>query len=202
MQPSRPVDWQSKLTAALRQDPQKTGVLGVLALILVSLSMRALVGHAHPATAAGAAVAPPAATAVSAAAANPVNSAGAADDSIRAWLNSPIPSISRNDFRIKSDHFPPDTTKNAAANSSETMAKSLSLQADQNDKREAAIEALKADAAALRPSSIVMGSSPRAMINGELVREGDSVAGFRVLRIEARGVVLENMGIRLAVPME
>jgi hypothetical protein len=46
-----------------------------------------------------------------------------------------------------------------------------------------------------------MGPNPRAVINGELVGEGDVVAEFRVLKIEARRIVIEREGIRLEITM-
>jgi hypothetical protein len=40
------------------------------------------------------------------------------------------------------------------------------------------------------------------MINGSMVGEGEVVAQFRVLRIEARSVVVEREGIKLEIPMK
>ena len=50
--------------------------------------------------------------------------------------------------------------------------------------------------------STVMGAKPKAMINGELVGEGDVIAAFRVIRIEARRVIVEREGIRLEITMK
>jgi hypothetical protein len=43
---------------------------------------------------------------------------------------------------------------------------------------------------------------PKALIDGELVGEGDVVAGFRVLKIGARGIVIEREGIVLEILMK
>jgi hypothetical protein len=51
---------------------------------------------------------------------------------------------------------------------------------------------------------------PKAVLNGELVGIGDVVAStagearttFRVLKIEARRIIVEREGIKLAVPMK
>jgi hypothetical protein len=39
------------------------------------------------------------------------------------------------------------------------------------------------------------------MVNGELVGEGGVVADFRVLKIEARRLIVEREGIRLEIKM-
>ena len=45
----------------------------------------------------------------------------------------------------------------------------------------------------------MMGASPKALINGQLVGEGEVVAGFRVLKIEARRMIIEREGIQLEI---
>ena len=77
----------------------------------------------------------------------------------------------------------------------------MAQQADQKDKRENLIANYRAEAAKLRLQSTMMGSQPRAMVNGELVREGSVVASFRVEKIEARRIIVEREGIRLEIQM-
>jgi hypothetical protein len=196
--------WQSQLTSTLCQDPKKTGVLGFLILILLIVSSRMMIGGGHPSAAAGATAAPYAGGSTIAVP-TPAPKLDGTAASLREWLSTPIPSIGRNDFRAKSEYCSTDSTKTARAASDSSfwssLSKSLSVQADQKEKRDAAIADLKRQAAALRPTSTVMGPSPRAMIDGVLVREGDTVASFRVIRIEPLGIVVERQGIRLAVPM-
>jgi len=186
------------------QDPKKTGVLGALLLILVIVVGRVVIGQGHPNAAVGSMIAPAAAP-VRIIMPSPVPKVGGTAALLRAWLSGPVPKLSRNDFLLKSEYFPADTTKTAAALAPEGfwkgIEKYLSLQADQKGKREVVIANLKTQAAALRPSSTVMGPSPRAMVNGAIVREGDMVGGFQVLKIEAHGIVVEQGGIRLAIPM-
>ena len=40
------------------------------------------------------------------------------------------------------------------------------------------------------------------MVNGEMVHDGDNIAGFRVLKIEARQVIVEREGVKLALLMQ
>ena len=87
--------------------------------------------------------------------------------------------------------------------------KSMTARADQKRERQILIENLQLQAAQLKLQTTLMGtqaegpaSRPRAMINGGLVGEGDVVASFRVLRIEARRIVVEREGIKLEILMK
>src|SRR5205814_351400 len=82
------------------------------------------------------------------------------------------------------------------------LEKSLMLQADQRDKRENLLANYRAEAGNLRLDSIMMGPSPKAMIDGKLLAEGDVVASFRVLKIEPRRIIVEREGIRLEILMK
>ncbi|MBV8779989.1 MAG: hypothetical protein JO353_01200, partial [Phycisphaerae bacterium] len=53
----------------------------------------------------------------------------------------------------------------------------------------------------IRPQSTMLGASPRAMVNGTLVAEGESIGGFHLLKIEAHGIVVEQQGVVLEVSM-
>ena len=84
----------------------------------------------------------------------------------------------------------------------EKLAKSIDAQAEEQHKRENLIQNLRQQAGQLQLTSTVMGPRPKAMINGSMVGEGEVVAQFRVLRIEARSVVVEREGIKLEIPMK
>jgi hypothetical protein len=51
-------------------------------------------------------------------------------------------------------------------------------------------------------TSTLMGPHPKAMVNGQMVGEGEVVAQFRVTEIRARSVVVEREGIKLEIPMK
>jgi hypothetical protein len=78
----------------------------------------------------------------------------------------------------------------------------MALQADQRDKQENLRANFKTLAAKLRLESTMPGAQPRAMVNGELVGEGSVVAGFRVIKIEARRITIEREGIQLEIQMK
>jgi hypothetical protein len=50
-------------------------------------------------------------------------------------------------------------------------------------------------ASGLRLQAVMLGREPRAVINGSTLREGQSVEGFRLLRVERRHVDLDMDGV-------
>jgi hypothetical protein len=56
-------------------------------------------------------------------------------------------------------------------------------------------------AASLMLQSTVVGNSPLAVINGEIVRVGDRVESFLVVGIEARRVIVRKDGITVTLPL-
>lgn len=125
------------------------------------------------------------------------------------WSEGPVAPISRNLFTVRLEYFPvegPRTGVNTGNRGDDgfwgKLEKSLILQADQRDKRENQIANYKAEAARLKLQSTIMGPLPKALVNGELIGEGDVVASFRVLKIEARRVIIEREGIRLEIQMK
>jgi hypothetical protein len=53
----------------------------------------------------------------------------------------------------------------------------------------------------IRLQAVMLGSVPRALINGELRREGDVVANFRILRIEQRRIIVEKNGVHVELTL-
>jgi hypothetical protein len=92
----------------------------------------------------------------------------------------------------------------------DAVAKSLPSQADQKKERQILAENLQLKAAELKLQSTVLGPTPKALVNGELVSEGDVLASgsgesrtpFRVLKIEPRRIIVEREGIMLEIPMK
>jgi hypothetical protein len=204
------------LMAALRRDPKRAGILGVLSVVLLVLLLRAVIGNGGtPAGATGAPVPPPQATpgvaAHPAEFSNPAPLTGrraTIDAAVRQWLGQPLSPPLRNLFEVKLDYFPLDgsrpTSVSPAADSDfwDQLEKSLAWRADQRIKRETQIVAFMQEADQLRPTSTIGGPNPKAMINGALVGEGDVVASFRIIKIEARRILVEREGIRLEIPMK
>jgi hypothetical protein len=202
-----------KILTAVRNDPQKAGILTVLVSILLVLQIRLQMserdaGPAHAAanTAPDGADNPPAFGAVGPethASARPLDSAAA----MRAWMESPSAPLTRNLFEVELERFPHDGSAVPMANKDavgfwDELAKSMTFRADVKRERQILMENLARQASQLRLQSTIMGASPKAVIDGGLVGEGDVVASFRVLRIEPRRITVEREGIKLEIQMK
>lgn len=204
-----PSDNLERVKRLLGQDPRKVAILGTLIALLGLLIVRQITNAGPVAQASGAArTAAPA----DGAPADPgrenrasAATAGDPDGPVGRWLASAPTPLSRNPFLVKLDLFPPDVTRPQLPEESggfwDEVAKSLLDHADQQERKQELLSRLQEHAKALRVTSVLMGPKPRAVINGELVGEGDVVAGFRVLEIGPRRVVIEREGIRLEVTM-
>ena len=185
-------------------------MLALLVAVLAGLWGKMLLsgGHSAPASASGATLVP----SVQPAAGDSADKLKSQDttDLLREWLNKPLPeTVSRNMFDVKIDYYPMDSGHTAQDSRTindptfwDKLAKSIDAQADQQHKRENLIQNLRQQAGQLQVTMAVMGTHPKATINGEMVGEGEVVAGFRVLKIEPRSVIVEREGIRLEIPMK
>ena len=204
------------LPESVRDDPKKAGILGALLLVLVIVVLRYLLMGSGPTAAMGAgtesAVKKAEKKKADAKLVQPM--ALQASGATKLWLKEPITSVSRNLFAIRQEYYPSQTSKVAQKDKKITgfwdaIEKSQTQEADQKKRREILVENLQREAAKLHLQSTVMGPEPQAIIGGSLVKEGDVVASdnpkagvqFRVLKIEARRVIIEREGIKLELRM-
>jgi hypothetical protein len=190
-----------QLVKQAQTEPQKAAVLGVLLTIMIVMVVR-LGGGAAP-SAASASIAVPRGGGVT----NNLRPRLKTATGIAAlveWAGQPTrPALSRNLFVVSYDYFPQDGTKPVIVHVShgdgfwDQVAKSMALRADQKEARDVLRETIRQLAEKLNLQSTMMSASPKALVNGELVGEGDVVASFHVLRIEARKIVIECKGIVL-----
>jgi hypothetical protein len=194
----------------IKKDPKKAAVLGVLGLLLSGMWVRmAMNGQTQPKPAA-ASIANPAASSSKKKSGSPFSRTTSANttEALQGWLAKPIGPMSRNLFAIRMDHFPLAAGKSGSETATtqqtfwEALAKSVNTRADQMEKRQNLIQNLTDQASQLELQSIVMGAKPKALVDGELVGEGDVVASFRVLKIESRRIIVEREGIRLEIQMK
>ena len=203
-----------RISEALRKDSKKAAVLTFLVAVLGILWVRmAMKGHDGAKTANAATMGLPT-QGDSASPGTPDKSREAAA-ALRDWIDAPRAPLGRNLFAVNLDHFPqearPVTEEKAEVGGFwGELAKSMSYQADVRKERQILLENLQQQASQLRLQTTVMGARPKAVVNGEMVGEGQSVAcgsgdsrtEFRVLKIEARRIIIEREGIRLEVPMK
>ena len=205
----------NKAIAAVRKDPQKAAILTVLVAILGVLQVRlALKEKSGPSSATASTTS---ATSNNGASGGTAGSRADSRNALHAWLEQPSDSINRNLFAVNLDRFPQDSGKTASVGGRsplfwDELAKSMSQQADVRKERRVLHENLAQQASQLRLQSTMMGAQPKAVVNGGLVGEGDVVASgasgdtrsvtFRVLKIEARRIIVEREGIKLEIQMK
>ncbi len=201
----------AKLLEAAKADPKKATVLVVLVTVLGTMWIRMAFGDGGGPQRAAAATAATASDNEIAARAHAAGR-GALNTAVSAalaeWRSAPVSPIVRNLFNVQLDQYAHDGTGPVAPVSRaeegfwDELAKSLSSQADQSKQRRIRTDNAVRDAGEMNLQTIVMGASPKAVIDGEMVGEGSVVAGFRVSRIEARRIIVEREGIWLEIPMK
>lgn len=198
--------WSEKAMNAMRASPAKAAVMIGLLLIMVVAWIRVLAGgHTNPATAQAAAV-PPARTAPQLSDDSaPYHSSTDSGPTIQQWARQQPQPLKRNPFIVPMDFYASDGAKTADSASAggywNQVGKSMSSRADQQEQRQILVDNVLIAAEALKLESTIMGATPGAMINGQLVAEGSEIEGFRVLKIEPRQIIVEREGVKLAVMM-
>lgn len=193
-----------QLVAQAKSEPQKAGILAVLLIVMIFVVARMGGGTSTPSQAVAnistiRGITLPDNFRIR----NKTNSAVAA---LLEWSDRPIPAqLSRNLFVVNFEYFPQDGAKPAPVRIAQgdgfwdQLAKSMTLRADQRMERDVLIDRFRREAGLLKVQSTMMGASPKALINGQLMSEGEVVASFRVSKIEARRIVVEREGIKLEV---
>ena len=216
--------YRNTIARMLTKDPKKAAVLSVLVVVMIVMWAKVMIkGKTGPAKATAATGEKGGSS--SDKSRNALDAADSVDDQVKVqaalyeWLSQGKPAVSRNLFAVKFDYFQQD-----AARSGQTLrppngdgfwdklAKSMTDQAEEKKEQEILVENLRLQAAQLKLQTIMMGATPKALISGGgggpngdraiLVGEGDVVAKFRVLKIEARRVIVEQKGIQLAILMK
>ncbi len=204
------------LRRSIQEDPKRATILAVLVVVMLVMWARlALGGKSAPAQA----------EASMSAAATDIQAARSADnlqrrsfsahaERLSEWIAQPVGPMGRNLFAVNLTYYRRDgseaSEKGAAGGFWDELAKSDAKQTDQRKSREILLENVRLQAGQIRLQSTMMSASPRAMVNGKLVGVGDVVAvetaeavtAFRVLGIEARGMIVEHEGIRLEITMK
>ncbi len=193
-----PITIPEKVRTALAADPKRTGVLAGLSLILLVLTLRAM--RSGPATA-GASLLPVASTLNLPSPTGMTADRHGSSNALIEWLAQPKQFTKRNLFAIRLEAYPKDprgAMQPADSNSSDESAKSDASQADQTGVH----DSLTKQAAKLTLQSTFLGPTPMALVNGQLVREGDSIGPFQVVRIEPRRISIQQNGITLQISMD
>jgi hypothetical protein len=197
---------RQRLEAQVRAEPRKAGVLVALALVMGMTAWRLFLRSPGPSEASARAVGAasgPAGLARGETASRPLSAASA--QQLREWVSKPLVLSERNLFAVNLDYFKRDdaslpTVSDAHEGFWETLEKSLAARADQEKARSILADNVRRLASKLElQSTVVVNGAPKALVNGTLLEEGETIEGFRLIRIEARKIVVEREGIRLEV---
>ena len=169
-------NWSQRVTAEMHREPKRTSVLVVLVGILALMGVRLAVNAARPAPT----------EAVQALAAEPPQPTVDAEfdeisrrDSRRdEYIRQIDRTISRDIFMPNPHHFPPTEGPTARGPKAVTMDQA-------GQKQQAARQVVLAQAQALVLQSTVVSDRPTAIINGQVLRVGDRIAGFEVVEISS-----------------
>ena len=128
-----------------------------------------------------------------------------ASRSLLEWTKKPITGTKRNLFAIKLDYFPVDGSRPMFSGDDadgfwDQLAKSLAAKADQEKARGILRDNVRAKASRLDLQSTgTFNGTPKAMVNGTIVQEGDTIEGFLIVKIETKRIVVEMEGIQVEV---
>jgi hypothetical protein len=169
------------------QGPRKSVILGALGLVAIGVVFRMVSSTPAP-PAAGAAPALAVATATAAPTVRPLPP-----------LRIDWPLTLHRDLFDQSLVLPPPTTVPTTRHAAEVPTPPPSTRPAGPDPREQAIADARRN---LRLSSTMLGPEPVALVNGQMYRVNDVVAGFRIVAIEDRRMIVERQGVRLAIVNE
>ncbi|HUS91858.1 MAG TPA: hypothetical protein VM695_08410 [Phycisphaerae bacterium] len=191
---------KDRVLGELKRDPKKAVILGLLFAVLAIIGGVELARRMGPATA-GAAVARtggaaeprttrPGGETPSDGTASATEGAEQPGRPIRAL--SPV---------VDRDLFTPNPALYPLAQAPKAAPKMVTPVEDPAAQEMARRQAIVAQAQALTLQSTVIGAVPTAIINGQVLRTGEEINGFEVVRIDAHCCVVEKEGLQVALEM-
>ena len=212
-----PTDWFGRLKAELVRDKKKTGILVALVLVAAIVVARVALSRSGPAAAVAEVPTPQAAPGYPSGspggeAVSPLGKSPRPDRAKWAeYLRSMDRTISRNLFRPNLACFPPQPGAKVEPDPGlvgepgwfERVRNGIAERQQEGSTERARIRAITAQARSLKlQSTMRVGNSPTALIDGQVLREGDYVSGFRVKRIASNRCVVTKDGVDVELRME
>src|SRR4051812_45846242 len=194
--------WSDSMFRQFKAEPKKAAALALLVALLVGMWVKIfLFGDPRPA-AAGAGTGENTRVGTSHSASPGVS---VASRSLLEWIRKPITGTKRNLFAIKLDYFPVDGSRPMFSGDDadgfwDQLAKSLAAKADQEKTKGILRDNVRAKASRLDLQSTGMfNGDPKAMVNGTIVQEGDTIEGFLIVKIETKRIVVELENVQVEV---
>ncbi len=201
-------DWMSRFKTELRQDKKKTTILVVVLLVVAGIVIgRIVISHGPPSKVSGADIAT--------SDADNQNSGGDTGTALtpkiarkyrRINTASMDRNITRDIFWPDTRCFPPSeqTDANNGASPPEQPGHAQKLaEAEQREqlKRAEHIKSIRTRAKALCLTTTMLGRSPTALINGQVLQTGDLINGFRLKSISSDCCVVVMEGVEVKLQM-
>jgi hypothetical protein len=194
--------WSDSMFRQVKAEPKKAAALVLSVAVLVAMWVKIFVFADPRQVTAGPITG---ATPKAGGSHSPTQPLTGANRSFLQWIRQPITGTKRNLFAIKLDYFPVDGSRPMFSGDDtdgfwDQLAKSLAAKADQEKAR-----GILRDNVVMRASRLDLQSTgmfngiPKAMVNGTIVQEGDTIEGFRIVTIETKRIVVELEGIQVQV---
>lgn len=181
-----------QLLAELKRDKRKTAVMATLLLVAVALTGRLILRADKPATAMAARTAvsqtPRQQDRTAVVEVSDVSQPGKERD-----LGPVNTTITRDIFVPNPAYFPPAEAKPVTV--SEQPRPGM-------DDLAAERAGIQAQARQLALQSTVLSAVPTAIIEGQVLREGDFINGYRILEVGSRQCTLEKNGVKVVIEMK
>jgi len=196
--PAKTEALRDRLIDEVKRNPMKAGILGVLMLVLLIVVGRQVLQYVAPARA-GAAISGGGGSQGQATADQPgptARKAAAGPDGAKLpSTRKPLAKIQRNLFLPNSAFFPPKEEDKAKPKPTVTPVDAAAA------RREAQRRAVQTEAQALTLQTTIVGASPTAIINGQVLGVGGWLNGFQVVSINSGSCVVEKKGMRVTLEM-
>ncbi len=193
-------NWWERLVVELKRDKKKTTILALLLVVTGVVGGRMIVKQLAPSQA-GAAAVPATAVAPSAVATTPHTVSGMLPE----YQNDS--SVERKKYILQIDHtisrdiFVPNE-EYFALEKPVSKSKVVLPDAPKTDNKEAERQAIRAQAQTLTLQCTIDGVTPTAIINGSVVRAGEWINGFKVVKVTSRECTLEKKGVTVILGMK
>ena len=191
---------KDRFLAEVRRDPKRASILGVLTAVLLVMGVRMMTKYAGSPSSAAAASARKSMTdglSLRRPSAGTDSTSNAALSSTNgeefAFVTAPV---TRDIFTPDKEYFP-FQTKGRTPDKKAVSAKVL----DPNAQARILRDQVQAQARVLSLQTTMVGTVSTAMINGQVCRIGQEIAGFRVVEISSKSCVLEKDGVRIRLQM-
>lgn len=197
-------DWLARLKSELGRDKKKAAALTALAALAIFFVARAVLKSSpRPAAAAPSMAAP--AEPPSGAPAAPKRSPDrrARDEAREQYVAEMDRRITRDLFRPNPDYFPlesasaPARTEPPGAGWFAQGAEWVDQKRAQQEQQQAQQRLVEQQAQALSLESTILGTTPTALINGRVLKVGDTVNGFEIVSIQSDTCTLVKDGVRV-----